>query len=214
MSEPLKSFERPSVAVDVVLMTVSDGALQVLVQRHAELGWVLPGVVVRIEESLEAAVGRVLAQKAYLPDLFVEQLYTFGAIDRDPRGRVISVAHYALVASERLAAAHTTSDDLALAIIQDGQVQLAGGLGYDHEDIVRVAVDRLRAKIDYTSVALELLPREFTLRALQDVYETIQGVRLAKPAFRRKLLDRGFLKPTGRLEAGGAHRPAELYVRA
>lgn len=211
MSQPLSAYERPSVAVDVVLMTVADGALKVLVQQHPEYGWVLPGGIVHVDEPLEATVARVLAEKAHAPGMFVEQLYTFGAVDRDPRGRVISVAYYALVPADQLAAG---ARDLSLAAVEGHQVQLAGGLGYDHAEIVRVAVDRLRAKIDYTTVALELLPPEFTLRALQDVYETILGVRLAKPAFRRKMLDRGFLKPTGRLETGGAHRPAELYVRA
>lgn len=214
MPEPFSRHEKPAVAVDVVLLTVVDGALKVLVQRHADRGLVLPGGIVRIDEPLEAAVARVLAQKAHLPDAFVEQLYTFGAVERDPRGRVISVAHYALVPAERLAGALAAADDLLLAIIQGVEVRAPSRLGYDHADIVRVAVERLRAKIDYTAVALELLPAELTLRALQDVYETILGVRLAKPAFRRKMLDRGFLKPTGRLETGGAHRPAEIYVRA
>jgi 8-oxo-dGTP diphosphatase len=211
---PLSAYDRPSVAVDLVLMTVADGALRVLLQRHESLGWVLPGGIVRVEEPLEATVARVLAEKARLPGAFVEQLYTFGAIGRDPRGRVISVAYYALVPAERLAGALQQSPDLTLAAVLKGRPQAPGGLGYDHPEIVRVAAERLAAKLDYTAIALELLPDEFTLRALQDVYETILDVRLAKPAFRRKMLDRGFLKSTGRFETGGAHRPAELYVRA
>lgn len=213
----LDRFARPSVAIDVVLMTVVEGELKALVMRHAELGWVLPGAIVRIDEPLETTVARVLAEKARATGVFVEQLYTFGAVDRDPRGRVISVAYFALLPPERLAAGLAQSGDLALAGV-DGTVARIDGrrvrLGYDHGRILGVAVQRLRGKLDYSEVALELLPRHFTLRALQEVYEAILGQRLTKPAFRRKMLDRGFLKPTGRLETGGAHRPAELYRRA
>jgi len=211
-TNPLAAYDRPSVAVDLVLMTVADGALKVLVQRHPQMAWVLPGGLVHIDETLEDTVARMLAQKARMPGAFVEQLYTFSALDRDPRGRVISVAYYALVPAERLEQALAAGDDLRLAAVQAGVCDTR--LGYDHDQIVRVAAERLAAKLDYTAIALELLPAEFTLRDLQDVYETILSVRLAKPAFRRKMLDRGFLKSTGRLETGGAHRPAELYVRA
>lgn len=211
-TNPLAAYDRPSVAVDLVLMTVADGALKVLVQRHPQMAWVLPGGLVHIDETLEDTVARMLAQKARMPGAFVEQLYTFSALDRDPRGRVISVAYYALVPAERLEQALAAGDDLRLATVQAGVCDTR--LGYDHDQIVRVAAERLTAKLDYTAIAVELLPAEFTLRDLQDVYETILSVRLAKPAFRRKMLDRGFLKSTGRLETGGAHRPAELYVRA
>ena len=211
----LKAYDRPTVAIDLVLMTVADGALKVLVQRHSEQGWVLPGGIVHADEPLEATVARVLAEKARMPGAFVEQLYTFGAVDRDPRGRVISVAHYALVPAERFAAT-ATADDLMLAIVEGETAALPGRatLAYDHAEILRVAVQRLRAKLDYSTVALELLPDAFTLRELQAVHEAILGARLTKPAFRRKMLDRGALKPTGRFETGGAYRPAELYVRA
>jgi 8-oxo-dGTP diphosphatase len=205
-------FPRATVAVDVVLMTVEAGALKVLVQTGTAQGVVLPGGLVRADEPLEATVNRVLDAKARLPGAYVEQLYTFGAVDRDPRGRVVSVAYFALMPAERLTQAVAQAADLRLATVRDGACDTR--LGYDHDQIVRVAVQRLAAKLDYTAVALELLPAEFTLRALQDVYETILSVRLAKPAFRRKMLDRGFLKSTGRFETGGAHRPAELYARA
>jgi len=211
-SNPLAAYDRPSVAVDLVLMTAVDGALKVLVQRHPQMAWVLPGGLVHIDETLEDTVARMLAQKARMPGAFVEQLYTFGALDRDPRGRVISVAYYALVPAERIERALAAGDDLRLATVSNGACDTP--LGYDHDQIVRVAAERLAAKLDYTAIALELLPAEFTLRALQDVYETILSVRLAKPAFRRKMLDRGFLTSTGRFETGGAHRPAELYARA
>jgi len=207
----LSAFDRPSVTVDLVMLTVVDGALSVLVIRRDEapaLGeWALPGGFVHIDESIEQAVQRVLRYKARLPGAFVEQLYTFGAVDRDPRGRVISVAHYALVPHERLEAALAAAPDLALARVKTP-------LPFDHAEIVGLAVKRLRGKLDYTAVGLELLPDRFPLRALQAVHEAILGHSLTKPAFRRKMLDRGYLEATGEREAAGAFRPAELYRRA
>ena len=227
----LSDFDRPSVTVDLVLLTVADGRLSVLVIRRDETpamgDWALPGGFVHIDEASEQAVERVLRDKARLPGAFVEQLYTFGAPDRDPRGRVISIAHYALVAHERLAAALSASADLALMPVVTPWAGEAGGpcfvrlesgenthLPFDHHAILGLAVKRLRGKLDYTAVGLELLPERFPLRALQEVHEAILGHTLTKPAFRRKMLDRGYLEPTGEREAAGAFRPAELYRRA
>ena len=227
---PLSDFERPSVTVDLVLLTVERGALCVLVIRRDEPPaadqWALPGGFVHIEDSIEQTVERVLHHKARLPGAFVEQLYTFGNVDRDPRGRVISVAHYALVAPERLAAALDASADLALAQVVTARPGETGGaarirmegsearpLPFDHGDILGLAVKRLRGKLDYTAVGLEMLPDRFPLRALQAVHEAILGHPLTKPAFRRKMLDRGYLEATGEREAAGAFRPAELYRR-
>ena len=227
----LSDFEQPSVAVDLVLLTVADGALSVLVIRRdeppSEGDWALPGGFVHVDKSIDETVQRVLRDKARLPGAFVEQLYTFGAVDRDPRGRVISVAHYALVAHERLAEALAASSDLALAQVvtpwaaEEGgacAIRLVAGeaaaLPFDHGEILGLAVKRLRGKLDYTAVGLELLPDRFPLRALQTVHEAILGHALTKPAFRRKMRDRGYLEPTGEREAAGAFRPAELYRRA
>ena len=227
----LSDFERPSVTVDLVLLTVADGALSVLVVRRDDPPsageWALPGGFVHIDKSIEETLQRVLRDKARLPGAFVEQLYTFGAVGRDPRGRVISVAHYALVAHERLAAALTASDNLSLAQVvtpwsgeEGGGASIRLGTGetpalpFDHGEILGLAVKRLRGKLDYTAVGLELLPDRFPLRALQVVHEAILGHPLTKPAFRRKMLDRGYLEPTGEREAAGAFRPAELYRRA
>jgi 8-oxo-dGTP diphosphatase len=221
---PLEHFPRPTVAVDLVLMTVRGGVLEALVvQRGDTSGWALPGGIVRIDESLEATVSRVLDEKVGLGGAFVEQLYTFGRPDRDPRGRVISVAHYALVPAQALEAAVGARDQVALGrtVFQangEAGVLLAAGqptrLAFDHSEILAVAVQRLRGKLDYTAVGLELLPEKFPLRDLQAVHEAILGHALTKPAFRRKMLDRGIVKPTGELESGGAFRPAELYRRA
>jgi 8-oxo-dGTP diphosphatase len=222
------SFDRPSVAVDVVLVTVIDELLRVLLiqrQEHPSKGrWSLPGGFVGVKESLDEAAGRVLRQKAGLKDLFLEQLYTFGDVRRDPRTRVISVAYYALVPAERLAGSLDHHDDRTLARLQvpwsgeeGGAVTLIDQAGrslpiaFDHESIVGMTVKRLRGKVDYAPIGYELLPPTFTLRQLQVVHQAILARPLNKDAFRRRMLATGALRPTGRYESEVDHRPAELY---
>jgi 8-oxo-dGTP diphosphatase len=183
--------------------------------------WVLPGGFVRLEETLEQAVARVLQQKAALADTFVEQLYTFGAIDRDPRGRVVAVAYYALVPAARLA---RVPEGARLAAIHAPWSGLAGGdvelraatgeplrVGFDHARIVGTALQRLRGKIDYAPVGFELLPPQFTLLELQHVHEAVLGESLNKDSFRRRLLASGQLQATGRRRSDVGHRPPELF---
>jgi 8-oxo-dGTP diphosphatase len=222
------AFERPSVAIDLVLMSVVDGVPAVLlIQRdeHPFRGrWALPGGFVGIGESLDDAARRVLADKAHMADAYVEQLYTFGAVNRDPRMRIISVAYFALLPADRFAAALKGAAGLTLARLTVPWAGEAGGpvdvhdaegerfaLAFDHEAILGVAMLRLRGKIDYSGVGFALLPDRFTLRALQDVHEAILDVSLNKPAFRRRMLDRGWIAPTGERETGASFRPAELY---
>jgi 8-oxo-dGTP diphosphatase len=221
-------YERPSVAVDLILMSVVEGApAALLVHRdeHPHLGgWALPGGFVGIDESLDAAARRLLASKARLTDAYVEQLYTFGAVDRDPRTRIISVAYFALLAPAHFAASLKAAPELTLAELVVPWPGEAGGtveacsadgealpLAFDHADMLGLAVLRLRGKLDYSSVAFALLPDRFTLRALQDVHEAILGTRLNKPAFRRRMLDSGRLEATGERETGASFRPAALY---
>lgn len=222
------AFERPSVAVDLILMSVIDGAPAVLLMRRDGPPfagrWALPGGFVGVGESLDEAARRVLADKARMSDAYVEQLYTFGAVERDPRMRIISVAYFALLPADRFAGALKAVPDLALAELtvpwkgETGgpiEIRLADGdplaLAFDHNEMLGVAMRRLRGKLDYSGVAFALLPQRFTLRALQDIYEAILDTRLNKPAFRRRMLDRGWLEPTGEREAGTSFRPAELY---
>ena len=227
----LSDFEQPAVTVDLVLLTVAERVLQVLAIRRpappAAGAWALPGGFVHIDESIDQTARRVLRDKAHLPDAYVEQLYTFGALGRDPRGRVISVAHYALVVHTKLVEALNEAGDLALLPVIVPWNGASGGpvhvrcpdgedahLAFDHDCIVGAAVQRLRGKLDYTALGLELLPDRFPLRLLQEVHEAILGRPLTKPAFRRKMLERGYLVATGEREAAGAFRPAELYRRA
>jgi len=221
-------FPHPSVAVDVVLVTAHEGELRALLVRrdeHPAKGrWALPGGFVRLDESLEQAAERVLRDKAGLGDVFVEQLFTFGAVLRDPRTRVISVAYYALVDHDRLAAAEPVGGDSVLAALDVPWDDVAGGavgardgdgapvpLAFDHGTILGVAVERLRGKLDYAPIGFELLPEQFTLRQLQQVHETVLGRAVNKDSFRRRMLASGHVAATGERERDVLHRPAELY---
>lgn len=224
-------FPRPSVAVDLVLMTVEEGRLKALLLRRAEHPakgrWSLPGGFVGIDEPLDAAADRIVHGKAGLSGVFVEQLYTFGSPGRDPRTRVISVAHFALVPAAKLREVLTarTAEPLALAPIrvpwegeEGGPVEALGpggdeplALAFDHAEMLGTAVKRLRGRLSYSPVGYELLPGEFTLRALQTIHEAVLSRKLNKDAFRRRILASGEVEPTGRLEGDVGHRPAELY---
>jgi len=218
-------YPRPSVAVDVVLLTVADDALHTLLVRRTDqpqLGrWALPGTFVRMDESLDAAAARAVATKAGLADVFIEQLYTFGEPGRDPRTRVISVTYYALAEAARLEAAveGRADRDLCLArMAQDDGTLLAKdadgaalGLAFDHDVLLGAAIGRIRGKLDYAPLGFELLPEAFTLLELRRVHESILGRALNKDSFRRKVLDRGLVEDTGELARGLGHRPAALY---
>ncbi len=221
-------FERPSVAVDVALVSAAEGALHTLVVRRSEHPargkWALPGGFVGIDEPLEAAAARVLAGKTGLEGVFVEQLYTFGDPARDPRTRVISVAYYALVDFGRFARAAAASGEVAVGRIvvpwegeTGGPVELTTAegaalpLAFDHDEVLGMAVKRLRGKLDYTPVGFQLLPASFTLLELQRVHETVLGRPLNKDSFRRRMLASGLLEATGERQAEVDHRPAERY---
>ena len=221
-------YERPSVGVDVAALTAAGGGLHALLVRRDEPPhrgrWSLPGGFLAPDESLDDAAARVLQANAALRRVFLEQLYTFGAPRRDPRGRVVAVAYYALVAAERLrrAAADREGETLAqLDVPWEGE---AGGavraiapagtplvLAFDHAEILGMAVKRIRGKLDYAPIGFQLLPARFTLRDLQDVHEAVLGRRLNKDSFRRRMLASGQLEPTGDREQSVGHRPAELY---
>lgn len=224
----LDAWPRPSVAVDVALLSVHEGELCVLLVQRSEPPqagrFALPGGFVRLEESLDEAAARVLADKAGLAGVFLEQLYTFGAPERDPRGRVLSVAYYALVDHARLAAALERRAGLELARLTVDWADLSGGparaldaagrdlaLAFDHARILGLVVERMRGKLDYAALGFQLLPSEFTLRELQTVHEVVLGRELNKDSFRRRMLATGWIESTGRQERDVLHRPAELY---
>ena len=204
-------FPHPSVSVDVALLTARGDALEIFLVRRTEHpfknDWSLPGGFVHLEESLEDAAARLLEAKTGLREVFLEQLYTFGAVGRDPRTRVISVAYYALVPLEQLSKL-TVSDARGLMPVTDA---LKTELAFDHNTILTATLERLRGRVEYSPLGFELLPTQFTLRELQTLHETILGKKLNKDAFRRKILARGQLEATGQLETGQGFRPAEFY---
>ncbi len=223
------SYPHPALAVDLVMLCVQGGALHVVLMQRAdgaEMGgdWALPGGFVHRDTAPEDTVARVLAEKTGLHGIHFEQLATYGALGRDPRGHVVSIAYIAIAEAEALSVGVVANDTLTLARVHVGWSGEAGGvataqtadgtllpLAFDHADILGDMVKRLRGKLDYTTIGFEFLPPRFTLRAAQDVHEAILNQSLTKPAFRRKLLDRHPLRATGARETGGAYRPAELY---
>jgi len=200
------------VAVDVAVFTVHEAALQVLLVETTggpfAGAWALPGGLVRDDEGLAEAAARELLVRTGVGDVYLEQLYTFGSPDRDPHARVVSVAYMALIPWAPQFASALRSPKYARA--SWWRVRRLPRLAYDHADVVRTAVARVRAKLAYTNLAYTLLPPSFTLSELQAVYEAILARRLDRRNFRKKMLATGLLAPIGR-ERRGAHRPAALH---
>ena len=200
---------KASVAVDLVIFTVREGALQVLLIERGvppfKGQWALPGGFVLDRETLEEAARRELEEETGVRDVYLEQLYTFGDPDRDPRGRTIAVAYYALTPPAPLRA----STDAANAAWHPAA--RPPKLAFDHSRILKTGLERLRAKLGYSTVGFQLLPKQFTLTELQGLYQAILERPLDKRNFRKKMLSLGLLKTEGLKRAAGAHRPARLY---
>lgn len=202
---------RPALTVDVVIFTLRADRLQVLLVRRAEEPyadqWALPGGFVQMDESLETAAARELEEETGIQGAYLEQLYTFGEPERDPRGRVVSVAYFALIPAGAQARAAGGSDASAA---QWFPIDALPSLAFDHAEILAYALRRLRYKLEYTAVGFELLPKEFTLRELQHTYEIILGENLDKRNFRRRILEAGIIEATPQKRTGEG-RPARLY---
>jgi 8-oxo-dGTP diphosphatase len=197
------------VTVDIVLFTIRDRRLRLLLIRRLakpfENRYALPGGFVGEEESLDAAAIRELREETGVEKVYLEQLYTFGDAKRDPRGRVITVAYYALVPHNQTLRAGSDAADAAWFAVAE-----LPALAFDHRKIVEYAHQRIRNKLDYTNVGFELLPDKFTLTELQLVHEAILGDNLDKRNFRRKIIQKGIVKPTKEWQHAG-RKPAQLY---
>lgn len=207
------TYEYPKAdhTVDAVVFGVDldSQVLKVLVIKRGREGepffgyWAFPGGYIDPGEDLEKALHRELEEETGLLVSYVEQLRTFGRPDRDPRGRVISTAFLALVRPTEVVG----QDDAAEA--EWKSVKGLTGLAFDHDEILGVALERLRSKVRWQPIGIDLLPKEFTLTCLQQVYEIILGKKLDKRNFRRRVLKIGVLKPSGTSTTRG--RPAKLY---
>jgi ADP-ribose pyrophosphatase YjhB (NUDIX family) len=197
------------VTVDIVIFTIQQGVLKVLLVKRLIPPFIgqfaIPGGFVLEDEDLEQAALRELREETGVSDVYLEQLYSFGKPDRDPRGRVITVAYFALISADRKLKAGSDAAEAAWFAMDD-----LPPLAFDHATILKYALERLRNKLEYTTVGFQLLPEKFTLTELQEVYGAILGKTLDKRNFRRKMSILKILKPLPEYRRGG-QRPAQLY---
>ena len=206
-------YPRPALTVDCVVFgldLLNKNMKILLIKRKLppfENKWALPGGFVLMHENLQEAAERELREEAGLSNIYLEQLYTFGDVNRDPRGRVVSVAYFALVKMNNLSLhADTDASDAAWFEIDDYP-----SLAFDHEKILEKAIERLKGKVRYQPIGFELLPKNFTLSQLQNVYEIILETVLDKRNFRKKVLSMGLLNELDEIEKDVSHRAARLY---
>ncbi len=231
-------FEKVSVTTDLLVFSISDlktnnyrklseKVMSVFLTNRDQFPfkgcWSLPGGFVGVKETLEETAKRVLREKIHLDDLYLEQLYTFGSIERDPRMRILSVAYMALVERSDLPNSLQQSDNWFNIQREEGSLLLKNEnnpeivfdlskkdeLAFDHADIISVGLERLKNKIEYTDLAFHLVPNEFTLTELQNVYEAVLGKKLLAPAFRRTIKSK--VVETGNMTSGSGHRPSALF---
>ncbi len=204
-------YERPSVTVDVVIFSLIERELNVLLVKRRrwpyEGHWAIPGGFINMDESLEQAARRELEEETGVRDIYLEQLYTFGDPRRDPRTRVISVAYFAIIRADRQT---LRVSDESTHVSWFPVRRLPGALAFDHDHILVTALDRLRSKLEYTTLAFQLLPEVFSILELKQVYEQILGEPLDKGNFYRKIKDARVLDDTG-MRREGRGRPTALY---
>ncbi len=207
---PSERHEHPAVTVDVVILTMRRRRLEALLIKRKrwpyEGLWAIPGGFVGPAESLEDAARRELAEEANVGAVYLEQLYTFGDPGRDPRMRVITVVYYALLRADELRLVASAAAESAWF-----PVDALPPLAFDHAHILAYTLERLRGKLEYTTIGFQLLAPEFSLSELQEVYEAILGRPLDKRNFRKKVLSTGILEQTPHTRKTGQHRPAALY---
>lgn len=204
------SQQKIIVAVDTAIFTIKNGELCVLLiqmkKRPYTNLWALPGGRVENTETTEETALRILKEQTGLSNVYLEQLKTFDEIERDQLERVISVAFFALIGN---AVPLKTTEKYA--DVRWWPVRKLPELAYDHKQISKEAIARLKGKIQYTNIVYSLLEQEFTLTELQHVYEMILDQKLDKRNFRKRLLSLDLISPVGKKKTGGANRPAELF---
>ncbi len=204
-------YPHPAVTTDIVVFTIGDQCLQaLLIKRNNEPfkdKWALPGGFVDIDEDLDTGASRELEEETNVTGVYLEQLYTFGQPDRDPRERVITVAYYALIPPEKLTPVAASDAAEVKWFALDNLPPLA----FDHRAIVDTAQQRISAKTRYSTIAFQFLPERFTLSELQGVFEILLRENLDKRNFRKWILALNCVEETGEIRRNGQHRPAKLY---
>ena len=202
---------RPVLTTNIVVFTLRDEQLKLLLVRRANAPyqgyWSLPGGVVGEDEDIEANATRKLEEGTGVSGVYLEQLYTFGTPERDPRERVVSVAYYALVASKRL---RLRTDEYSEGVGWFALDELPE-LAFDHAQMADTAHQRLAAKLDYSTIAFQFMPERFTLSDLQKVFQIILNRELDKRNFRKRMLAMDQIRQTSEVRRNGSHRPARLY---
>ncbi len=207
-------YEKPSFTVDLVIFTVRDEHLHALLVKRAEHPfkgfWALPGGFLdpRRDESVDACAARKLVEEAGVCAPYLEQLKTYGSGDRDPRGWIATTVYFALMASESVRLLGNQEEARWVRVQGEG---VGFDLGFDHALILADAVERLRSKLEYTHIAVHLLPEEFTLPELQQTYEIILQQPLDKSSFRRRVIQADMLEELSGRRRDGFGRPAQLY---
>ncbi len=209
----LHQFLRSAISVDNVIFGFNRDVLKViLVKRGAaphKDEWGLPGDLVFPEEDLDVAAARVLEELVGLRNVYLEQVHTFGGVDRHPSGRVITIAYYSLIKIDNYEL--TSSSWADQAQWHNMQDVLGMNLAFDHNEILAACFNKLKKRVKTQPVGFELLPHQFTLTELQHLYEAILQVPLDKRNFRKKILAMNILVDLRTTQAGVAHRPAKLY---
>lgn len=200
-------------AVDVVCFRVIENKIYALIGKVSSENkfrddWALIGGLIRPNETAEQSVDRLLKDKAGVEKVYKEQLYTFSEIDRDPRGRVVSVAYLAFFNDSSKLDLKNQKNPIEIDWVDINKIPK---LGYDHNSVFKIALDRLKSKIFYTDIARYLLPKEFTFSDLQRVYELLLGESLDKRNFRKRINSMGMIYETGNTIKKGVMRPAGLY---
>lgn len=211
MKSALRKYKHAVIATDTVIFTVKEDELNVLLIKMKKKPytdyWAAPGGLVNPDETVDESAKRNLNETTGVINVYLEQLYTFGSVDRDPFGRVVSVAYFALVLHESIA----LKTNQSYADVRWFGISRLPELAYDHAEIIQHAIERLRSKLEYTNIVYSLMAEEFTLTEMQRIYEIILNRSLDKRNFRKKILSIRLVEKTGHMKTGKACRPAALY---
>ncbi|MFH1511379.1 MAG: NUDIX domain-containing protein [Candidatus Woesearchaeota archaeon] len=200
-----------ALTVDAVVFTILQTQLKILLIKRKygpfKGRFALPGGFVRLDENLEQAVRRELEEETGVRNIFLKKLHAFGDVNRDPRGRTVTIPFLAIINAEKISLRATTDAELARWY----SVYELPALAFDHKQIIDDALKELRFEIQLTNIAYQLLPQKFTLSELQKAYEIVLDKSIDKRNFRKRMNSLGILKPLRETRMEGAHRPAQLY---